>query len=59
MGSPFNPGRDSSAGPSSDMFNDPTPGDLNSAVGDQFAKGYDYTHSNLAEVDYRDAENKP
>lgn len=59
MGSPFDAGRDSSAAPSSDMFGDPVPGDLNSGVDAQFTHGYDSKRTNLSEVDYRDPENKP
>lgn len=59
MSSPFNSGRDSSAGPSSDMFGDPVAGDLNSGVEAQTAAAFDWTHDNLSEKDYRNPENKP
>jgi hypothetical protein len=61
MSSPFNAGRDSSAGPSSDMFCDPVPGDLSAGAGveAQVAAGFSWTHDNLSEKDYRDPENKP
>jgi hypothetical protein len=59
MSSPFDAGRDSSAGPSSDSFADPTPGDLASGVEAQAVAGFDWTHDNLSEKDYRTSDHKP
>jgi hypothetical protein len=59
MSSPFDAGRDSSAGPSSDAFGEPVPGDLVSGVEGQAMEGFSWTHDNLSEKDYRDADHKP